>query len=123
MGGDRESGLRVPAAAVLANTILPATGTMFEVAATRREALEETVPPEILWSLIAYAVASAGLMGYGLATTSRRHVPGSVALFSLVALTIALIIDLDQPRSGTIEVSQEPMHRVAAEILAEPAQH
>ena len=113
------SALRAPAAAAMTNSVLPATATMFELAATRREALEETVPPEILWSLIAYAAASAGVMGYGLATGAKRHLAASVTLFALVALTIALIIDLDQPRSGGIQVSQKPMERVAAEILAE----
>ena len=115
------SALRGKAALTLANTILPATAQMFELAATRREALEETVPAAILWSLIAYSVASAGLLGYGLAASARRHVPGSVALFALVALTVALIVDLDQPRSGGILVSQETMQRIAAEILGTPA--
>lgn len=117
------SALQAPAAAPLANAILPATARMFEIAQTRREALEDTVPQEILWSLIAYATASATLMGYALATAARRHVTGSAALFALVALTITLIIDLDQPRTGGIHVSQKPMERAAAEILGEPAPH
>jgi hypothetical protein len=110
--------LRAPDAGPVTSTVvLPATAQMFAIAATRREALEATVPRAILWALIVYATVSAVLMGYGLATTARRHVPGSVALFLLVALTIALTLDLDQPRIGSIRISQAPMQRVAAEVL------
>jgi hypothetical protein len=35
----------------------------------------------------------------------------------MVALAIALIIDLDQPRSGAIRVSQTPLDRTAASVL------
>lgn len=41
----------------------------------------------------------------------------SSGLFVMVALAIALIIDLDQPRSGAVTVSQAPLARTAAAIL------
>jgi hypothetical protein len=113
--------LRAPTAAPLTTAVLQATNDMFDLAASQRAALDAHVPPAILQALILYAAASAGVMGYGLSTGARRHLVASTTLFVLVALTIALIIDLDQPHRGGIRVLQTPLDRTAADILRTPA--
>ena len=52
----------------------------------------------------------------GLARARRRHFVASTTLFVLLALSITLIIDLDQPRSGLVTISQTPMSRTAESI-------
>jgi hypothetical protein len=78
------------------------------------------VPQGVLWALASFALATAAIMGYGLAAGGRRHRVASSGLFVLVALAIALIVDLDQPRSGLITIVQTPLDRAAASILGPP---
>jgi hypothetical protein len=39
-------------------------------------------------------------------------------LFALIALAISLILDLDRPRRGSIQVSQQPLAQLVAELSA-----
>jgi hypothetical protein len=97
--------------------VFDATNNMFNVAATRRAALESAIPRTILFALLLYAVVAAGLMGYSHPVT-RRFVLASTIQFFLLSLAFGLIIDLDRPRTGLVEVSQAPMFRAAAIIRA-----
>jgi hypothetical protein len=104
----------------LSAMLLGSTDTMFTLAATRRAAVDSEVPGAIMWALIVSALTSAGIMGYGLAAGGQRHAVASTGLFLMVALSITLIFDLEQPRTGAIKISQAPLERIAARILAAP---
>ena len=113
--------VRTPAGAALTTSVLQATTDMFDLAASRRAALDSRVPQGVLLMLAVFAFTTAAILGYGLATKGRRHRVASGGLFVLVALAIALIADLDQPRTGTVQISQTPFDRVADSILHDPA--
>jgi hypothetical protein len=97
--------------------VFDATDAMFNAAATRRAALEASIPRAILGALLLYSVIAAGLMGYSHPVT-RRYVLASTIQFFLLSLAFGLIVDLDRPRTGLVEVSQAPMFRAAALIRA-----
>ena len=99
---------------------LEAADTMFDVAAARRAALEAVVPGSVLYGMLLYATIAALLMGYSHPIDRRFLVPSSVQ-FVLLAIALALIVDLDRPRSGLVQVSQAPLLRVAASIRAADA--
>jgi hypothetical protein len=88
---------------------------MFDVAASRRAALEAVVPATVLFGMLLYAVIAALLMGYSHPIDRRFLVPSSVQ-FVLLAIALALIVDIDRPRSGLVEVDQAPLLRTAASI-------
>jgi len=113
--------LRAPDAAALVTCVLQATNEMFDLPAARRAALDAEVPPAILWTLVLVAVIAAAITGYGLAAGRHRHLITSSGFFIAAALTITIIIELDQPRSGLIRVPQTPIDRVADTILNAPA--
>lgn len=113
--------LRQPEGPAMTMASLQATNDMFDIAAARQATLEARVPPPILLSLIAYAIVTAGLSGYGLGAYGVRHGVASTLLFLMVAVLITLIVDLDRPRSGGIRVSQSPLERVATSIATAEA--
>lgn len=113
--------LREPEGAAMTTATLQATNDMFDIAASRQATLEARVPPPILLSLVAYAIVTAGLSGYGLGAYGVRHRVASTLLFLMVAVLITLVLDLDRPRSGGIRVSQSPLERVAMSIAAAEA--
>jgi hypothetical protein len=112
--------LREPADARVITTVLQATNEMFTLPSERRAALDADIPPLVLWTLVIVALIAAALAGYALAASKQRHRVASSALFVAVAMTIALIIELDLPGTGFIRVPQAPFERTAAAILSAP---
>lgn len=110
--------VRTPEGQPFIMPVLSATNEMFDVAASRHAALEARVPARALQVLVLYAVVAAAIMGHGLAPGGRRHLVSTSGLFTLVALAISLIIDLDSPRIGSVRVPQAPMEHVAEQVRA-----
>jgi hypothetical protein len=52
------------------------------------------------------------LMGRHQGTSGHKHLAGTIGFVVLVCMTIWVILDLNQPHRGAIQVSQEPMQRV-----------
>jgi hypothetical protein len=77
--------------------------------AERDAARRNHVPEIVLYLLFLVAVVSTGLVGFGCGVGNRRHLPITVSVASLIALVILVIMDLDRPRRGFIEVNQESM--------------
>lgn len=103
-----------------ARAVLDAANGMFNVAATRRAAVEAVIPRVILGALLVYALIAAMLMGYS--HPPRRHsLPVSIMQFVLLSLAFGMIIDLDRPRTGFVEVDQQPLFRAVAAIRAAEA--
>jgi hypothetical protein len=101
--------------------VLDSTNDMFVVAASRRASIEAVIPHAVLIALLLYATIAAIFMGYS-HSLQRRYFLASTIQFVLLAMAVGLIVDLDRPRTGFVEVSQAPLYRAAAPILnAEPA--
>lgn len=95
--------------------MLEAIDAMFNVAASRRAALEFIIPHTVLAALLLYGVIAAAFLGHS-HPINRRYFLASNIQFVLLAMAFTLIIDLDRPRTGLVEVSQAPLYRAAAFI-------
>jgi MFS family permease len=67
------------------------------------------VPTTVLWLLIAGAVLSLGMVGFGAGVTEHRSMITAVVLIVALGATILLVLDLDNPFQGLISVSQQPL--------------
>lgn len=72
----------------------------------------------MLWTLLIAAALCAGVLGYSGGLHQRRHAMTQLVLYLLLSLVILLIIDLDRPRRGAIQVSQAPMLRLLETLEA-----
>lgn len=113
--------LRAQSDARFSAPILNANNAVFDLAATRRAAIDARVPQGVFTVMIIFAFTTALIMGYGLSAGRQRHRVASTGLFVLVAMAISLIMDLDDPGSGGIRVSQAPLDRAAAVIAIDMA--
>ena len=87
-----------------------------------REALNAArIPGTILFSLIAYNLLTAAMLGYALTGARARQRPATIVLFVLLTLAILLILDLDRPQRGTIRVDQTPMQNQVNGFAPMPA--
>jgi hypothetical protein len=100
--------------------VIQALNEMFNANEKRHAALDNHVPEIVISLLIAVALGALGFIAYGYGLTGhRRHV--STALFALLIATVfTIIIDMDQPRSGLIRVSEESMVRLNESMRLKP---
>jgi len=97
-----------PIAVSLTNTLNNVTSTH----ASRLAAYRERLPWSIVLLLFLGAVVPSFLMGLQQGRSPRPHLSGTVCFFLMVTLVIFVTLDLNQPDSGTIRVSQEPFERL-----------
>lgn len=95
---DKENTLR-------SQQMIPALNDMMDITTTRDAERNAHVPESILWMLFLLTLAGSFITGYG--SKDKRFnwiIVGSFAL--MTSLTIYLILDLDRPRRGIINMDQ-----------------
>jgi hypothetical protein len=89
---------------------------MIDNQAKRLAALRNRVPNTVMLALFAVATIAGAFAGYASGLDERRTRMPVFVMGLLVAAVILLIMDLDRPGSGFIDVSQQPMIDTAASI-------
>ncbi len=89
---------------------------MIDNHAKRLAALRGRVPSFVLMSLYVIAFVASLFAGYNDALEARHARLPVYATALLIAAVILLILDLDRPGAGFIEISQQPMVDAAASI-------
>jgi prepilin signal peptidase PulO-like enzyme (type II secretory pathway) len=72
-------------------------------------AFQNHVPESVIYVNAAVGLLSAMLVGYSFGVSGRRNIFSMCVLAVSITLVLAVIIDLDRPRSGFIRGSQQPM--------------
>lgn len=67
------------------------------------------VPATILWLLFVGSVLTLAIVGYSAGLTRRRDLLSAVVLIIALGAVLALVIDLDQPSAGFVQVNQQPI--------------
>jgi hypothetical protein len=98
--------------------VLSSTNEMFNLAASRMAARQSRVPLDVLWLLGFIALGTGALCGYTLGLNGDRHLIATSALLVMIAVSIAMIVDMDAPTLGLIRVPQGPMLNAVANLKA-----
>jgi hypothetical protein len=98
----------------LAGFVLSPLDQAFDAASARKAELEARMPLVVLATLSVYFVAAAAVLGYASARAEARHRVASFALFGLFTLALGVILDLDRPREGLIDLPQGAMSDTVA---------
>lgn len=106
----------------------PATGGLFvqaineafDNADTREAALDRHVPEPILDFLYACLLFAGGIVGYGAGLAGHRLSLAGYLLAGMMVLLVFLVLDLDRPRRGLVQVSQKPLVDLVAAWPAAP---
>jgi hypothetical protein len=89
---------------------------VFDLREKRQVALDNHIPDAVLALLSVVSLACHGFIGYGCGLGARRRLVAN-ALFALLStLVFAAILDLDRPRRGLVEVSQDSLIRLKASL-------
>lgn len=89
--------------------LIASLNEVIDVHGERLAAARNHVPEVVLRLELLVAVFAVGLVGYGCGAGDRRNPVSTSALAILLAAIVLLILDLDRPRRGLIQVSQQPL--------------
>ena len=80
---------------------------LIELHTTRASAGFSRVPETVILVLMIGAVLTMGVVGYSAGLTTRRGTLSAVVLIVSLGTVLTLVIDLDRPRDGFLQVSQQ----------------
>ena len=74
------------------------------------------VPDTVVLLLIVGAALTMGMVGFSAGLSGRRSLIIASVLVIVLSAVITLVIDLDRPREGLLQVSQQPLLDVQRQI-------
>ena len=74
------------------------------------------VPDTVIAVLGIGAILTLGMVGFNAGLTGSRSMLGAITLIVVLAAVITIVVDLDRPRRGFLQVSQQPILDVIQQI-------
>jgi hypothetical protein len=82
---------------------------LIDASGTRKAANDRHVPEVVIFLMFATVLITTATLGFASGIAGHRVTLAAFVLVVLITLVVYLIIDLDRPRRGSIQVSQESM--------------
>ncbi|MDR4504508.1 MAG: hypothetical protein MRK01_06915 [Candidatus Scalindua sp.] len=79
---------------------------VIDIQGKRNALLQMHVPEVVLFLLFMVFIASGGILGYSSGLSGKRVVAPTIMVSFLIAMIVFIIIDLDRPKRGVIQVDQ-----------------
>ncbi len=95
--------------AVTSGVFIAALNEMIDAQGRRNALLQMHVPEVVLLLLFVVFVASGGILGYSSGLSGKRVVAPTMMVSFLISLIVFIIIDLDRPKRGFIQVDQSAL--------------
>ncbi|MFX0541675.1 hypothetical protein ACEWPM_008070 [Roseovarius sp. S4756] len=87
---------------------------MIDALGARDAAIERHVPEIVLFMLFGTFILSGAMLGFSSALAGTAPATPVYLMLALIVLLVFMIIDLDRPRRGLIEVDQRPLSALLA---------
>jgi hypothetical protein len=94
---------------VKAGLLLQSLNQAIDLESARWMALQNHVPPTVIYVNFVVALLATILVGYAFGRQGQRQVFSTTMLVLAITVVLAVIVDLDQPRQGFIKGSQQPL--------------
>ncbi|MBK5207706.1 MAG: hypothetical protein JJD98_20675 [Polaromonas sp.] len=94
---------------VTSGLFIQSLNELIDAYGTRNASLDRHVPEIVLFLMFATIVMTTATLGYASGIVGHRVTLAAFVLVMLIALVVFLIVDLDRPRRGIIQVSQESL--------------
>jgi hypothetical protein len=104
---------------VNSSLLLQALNQSIDLEATRWAAFWGHVPQSVIFINVVIAMFAAGLLGYGFGLIGKRNVASIVLLSLAICGVLTVIVDLDRPWQGLIQISQQPMIDVQQQLAGQ----
>jgi len=105
---------------VTSGLFIQSLNELIDTSGTRQAALDRHVPEVVLLLMFATIVMTTGTLGYASGIAGHRVTFAAFGLVLLIALIVFLIVDLDRPRRGIIQVSHESLLSLQESLAVGP---
>ncbi len=92
-----------------AGLLLQSLNEAIDLESARWMTFHDHVPESVIYVIALVALLAAMLVGYTFGVSGRRQLFSMCALALAITMVLAVIVDLDRPRSGFIRVTQQPI--------------
>lgn len=99
--------------AITTGAFITALTNMIDSQGKRNALLQRQVPEPVLMLLFLVFLASGGIIGYSAGLNDERMLMPTALVAVLICLIVFLVIDLDRPKRGLIQVEQSPITSLA----------
>lgn len=99
-----------------AGLVVQALNEMIDAYSRRQAQLDKHVPEVVLLLLFVIFVVSGSILGAASGLGGGRPLLATVSMSALIVLVIFIVIDLDRPRRGLIQVDQSSMSALRLQI-------
>lgn len=89
---------------------------LIDAFASREAALDRHVPELVLWLMHVTFLMAAGIVGYAAGFAGHRPSLVSTIMVGLIVVLVFIILDLDRPRRGLIQVDHAPLVELQASL-------
>ena len=93
----------------LVSTFIESLNDTIDLHETRVTAASARVPETVVLLLIIGSALTLGMVGFSAGLTRRRSLLTAAVLIIALGAVITIVVDLDRPREGFIQVSQQPL--------------
>jgi hypothetical protein len=100
----------------LVSTFLESLNDTINLHETRVTAASARVPETVILLLIVGSALTLAMVGFSSGLTERRSLLSAAVLIIALGAVITIVVDLDRPREGFIQVSQQPLIDVQQQI-------
>ena len=92
-----------------AGLLLQSLNEAIDLESARWMAIQNHVPSTVIFVNCIVAILATILVGYGFGREGRRQAFATSMFVLAITVVLAVIVDLDRPRQGLIQVSQQPL--------------
>jgi hypothetical protein len=93
----------------LVSVYIESLNEVIDIHEERITARNARVPETVVWLLLGGSALSLAMVGYSAGLTRHRSMLSAVVLILALGAVLVIVIDLDRPREGFIQVSQQPL--------------
>jgi hypothetical protein len=86
----------------------------------RTRSVEDRVPDAVILLLFAVSTLALGQVAYSSGLRGRRNEVANITFAFVIALVLVIILDVDRPRRGLVQVTQESMIRLQQSLQPPP---
>jgi len=93
----------------IVSTFVESVNETIDLNESRVTARNARVPETVVLLLFIGSALSLGMLGYSAGLTRRRSLLSAAVLIIALGAVLTIVVDLDRPREGLIQVSQQPL--------------
>jgi len=112
--------VEIDARPVTSGLFIQSLNELFDASDKRQAAFDRHVPEIVLFMMFATLIMTTATLGYASGVSGHRVTLSAFTLVMLITFVVYLIIDLDRPKRGFIQVNQEILLNLQRTIETAP---